>query len=176
MLLAVIMNRADALPEGFNYDQSKVPKYQLPDPLVMADGTKVADAKTWMEKRRAEILELFETEVYGRAPGKPAGMTFEVTSVDKQALGGKAIRKEVRVYFTNDKAGPKMDVLIYLPQDRSGPTAIFLGLNFHGNHSIHKDPGITLSEQWVINSDKLGVKNNNASEVARGAKQQQSID
>src|SRR5947209_1027385 len=96
-----------------NYDEGKVPKYTLPDPLVSADGTKVADVKTWETKRRPEILGLYETHVYGKAPGRPKGMTFEVRSIDKNALGGKAIRKEVVVYFTADKKGPKMDILIY---------------------------------------------------------------
>ena len=62
------------------------------DPLVCADGTKVADAKTWQEKRRPEILRLYETHVYGKAPARPKEMTFEVRSVDKNALGGKAVR------------------------------------------------------------------------------------
>ena len=29
-----------------NYDESKVPEYTLPDPLVMQDGTPVTDADT----------------------------------------------------------------------------------------------------------------------------------
>ena len=50
-----------------NYDESKVPKYTLPDPLVMASGEKVGDTKTWREKRRPEILELFRnSRVIGR--------------------------------------------------------------------------------------------------------------
>src|SRR5262245_34149216 len=101
-----------------NYDEAKVPKYTLPDPLIMADGTPVKDAVAWNVNRRPEILRLYEENVYGRTPGgRPKEMTFEVTSVDKKALGGKAIRKEVSIYFTGKKDGPKMDLLIYLPAD-----------------------------------------------------------
>jgi hypothetical protein len=39
-----------AFPEGINYDESKVPAYILPNPLTMANGTKVTDAKTWKGK------------------------------------------------------------------------------------------------------------------------------
>ena len=135
-----------AQPQGFNYDESKVPTFTLPDPLVLANGQKVVDAKTWREKRRPEILKLFEEQVYGRSPQPRDDMSFEVSSVDKQALGGKAIRKEVTVYFSADKAGPQMSVLIYLPAKVTGPRPAFLAYNFFGNHSIHPDPGITLSK------------------------------
>ena len=76
-----------------NYDEAKVPKYTLPDPLVCADGTKVTDAKIWQTKRRPEIVALYETHVYGKAPGRPKEMNFEVRSVDPQALGGKRSRR-----------------------------------------------------------------------------------
>ena len=42
------------------------------------------------EPRCAEILELFRSQVYGRSPAAPQAMSCEVTSVDPQALGGKA--------------------------------------------------------------------------------------
>ncbi len=152
-----------------NYDESKVPKYTLPDPLVLANGDTVTDAKTWRDKRRPELLQLFETHVYGRSPGKPENMTFEVTSIDKQALGGKAIRKEVSVYFTGKKDGPKMDILIYLPANAPKPVPIFLGLNFGGNHAVHADPAIPLSQQWMRNDPKRGYENNRATDKSRGS-------
>jgi len=45
------------------YDESKVPAYTLPDPLVMLDGKKVTDPNAWRRERRPEILRLFETTV-----------------------------------------------------------------------------------------------------------------
>src|SRR3954451_10132798 len=88
-----------------NYDEAKVPPYTLPDPLVLRNGQPVKNARTWTEKRRPELLELFRAEMYGRRPGKPAHMTFELEAIDKQALGGKAIRKEATVYFAGKKDG-----------------------------------------------------------------------
>lgn len=131
-----------------NYDESKIPAYTLPDALVMANGKPVTDAKTWEKKRRPEILELFRTEVYGHEPRRWPKPIFQVTSTDKHALGGKATRKEVAVYFTGKKDGPKMDILIYLPNDARGRVPAFLGMNFNGNHSVHSDPGITLPKYW----------------------------
>jgi hypothetical protein len=151
-----------------NYDEAKVPQYTLPDPLVLADGGKVADAKTWQTKRRVEILELFRTYVYGRSPGRPANMSFELTSQIRDALGGMATRKEVAIYFAGKKDGPKMDILIYVPNSAKKPTAAFLGLNFGGNQAVHSDSGITLSRQWMRESKEAGVVNNRATEASRG--------
>ena len=113
---------ANAQPPGTNYDESKVPDYTLPDPLVLADGGQVADADAWRRQRRPEILELFERFVDGKAPGRPEDMTFHVRTVATDALEGKATRKEVSVWFTGKPDGPKMDVLIYLPNDATKHT------------------------------------------------------
>ncbi|MDA2926245.1 acetylxylan esterase [Acidobacteria bacterium AH-259-G07] len=159
---------AQTRPRGFHYDEAKVPKYTLPDPLAMSNGDKVTSAETWYNKRRPEILKLFETYVYGRSPGRPKEMTFEVTSIDKRALGGKAWRKEVSVYFTGQKGDAKMDILIYLPAGAKKPVPTFLGLNFWGNHSIHPDPNIALSKQWMRSRESQGIINNRATEKSRG--------
>ena len=62
------------------------------------------------EQRRAEIVRLFEENQYGRSPGRPAAMSFDVFDKGTPALDGKAIRRQVTIYFSADKAGPKMDL------------------------------------------------------------------
>jgi hypothetical protein len=95
-------------------------------------------------------------------------MRFAVTGVDKQALDGQATRKEVTVYFSGDEDGPKMDILIYVPNSVKRPVPVFLGLNFGGNHTIHSDPGITLCKQWMRPNPSKGVLDNRATEASRG--------
>lgn len=148
-------------------DEAKVPTYSLPDALICADGSPVRSAADWWQKRRPEILTLFEDEVYGRLPGRPDGLWFEQRSLAPAALDGKAIRKEVRVHFGAGEDGPYMDLLMYLPAHASAPVPAFLGLNFYGNHAISTDPGISLSEQWLP-ALAPGVVNNRATEAARG--------
>ncbi len=98
------------------YDEEKVPEFTLPNPLIMLDGRKVNDVNTWMQKRRPEILKLFETSVYGRTMvGRPHNMTWKVTSENRAAMDGSAITKTVTIYFTGKNDGPKMDVNIVLP-------------------------------------------------------------
>ncbi|HOP77006.1 MAG TPA: acetylxylan esterase [Thermogutta sp.] len=150
-----------------NYDESKVPAYTLPDPLVCEDGTVVRDAATWMQKRRPELLQLFQTHVYGRSPGRPADLSFVLKSRDDNALGGKAVRKEVRIHFSAKKdEGPGMDLLIYLPKEAPRPVPVFLGLNFRGNHAVHPDPAISIPTSWMRPGE--GVVNNRATEAGRG--------
>lgn len=150
-----------------NYDEQKVPEYTLPDPLIMANDTKVVDARAWKTSRRPEILELFRTYVYGRAPiDRPKGMTFQIFDLDKQALGGQAIRKQVAISFTDKQDGPEMDILLYLPNGKKKPIPTFVILNFGGNHTIHTDPAIKLSSSWMRPGS--GIANNRANEKSRG--------
>jgi hypothetical protein len=152
-----------------NYDEAKVPKYSLPDPLVLRNGQPVKSARIWTEKRRPELLELFRAEMYGRRPGKPEHMTFELEAIDKQALGGKAIRKEATVYFTGKKDGPKMNILIYLPASATKPVPLFLGLNFGPNQTVDADPGIRLRDSWVRDGSSKTMAKKPADEKLRGA-------
>ncbi len=140
-----ITSSAFAQPAGFNYDEAKVPKFELADPLTMVDGSKVTDAKTWTQKRRPEVLKLFNDNVYGTVPGAPKDLWWKVFDSDENALGGKGTRKQVTIYFTKDADGPQMDLLLYVPNKAKKPVAGFVGLNFKGNHTVHSDPAIRLA-------------------------------
>src|SRR6266436_9012287 len=107
--------------DAANYDESQVGTYTLPDPLVLANGQRVRDADTWYKKRRPEIVKLFENNMQGLSPGRPAAMSFDVFDKGTPALDGKAIRRQVTIYFSADKAGPKMDLLVYVPAAAKKP-------------------------------------------------------
>jgi hypothetical protein len=139
----------------------------LPDVLTMNNGKKVTTAKQWTKQRKPELLELFKREMYGQSPGKPAGMIFKVFDEDKNALGGKAIRKQITVYFTGKADSPKMDILLYIPSKTKGPVPAILGLNFDGNQSVNADPAIKITTSWEDKGTK-GVVNNHATEAMRG--------
>lgn len=138
-----------------NTDESKVPAYTLPDPLILANGKAVTNAKMWWKQRRPEILSLFEENVYGKTPQKKLSVSFVVTSVDAKALGGKAIRKEITAYFTTDQKGPQMTILLYLPHNHLKPVPVFVGLNFSGNHTVCADSGISITKSWLPNNKIL---------------------
>lgn len=151
-----------------NEDESKVPPYTLPDPLVMSNGQKVKDATEWNSKRRPEILKLFETQMYGKAPGRPGILISKLVSVDSEALGGKATRKEVSLFLAGKFDGPRMDLLIFIPNNAERPVPAFLGLNFHGNQAVDSDPRIALAHSWMRKDPPSGIPDHRATEQSRG--------
>jgi hypothetical protein len=169
--LAIVMlassQSSHALQPGFNYEEAMVPEFTLPDPLITADGSKVISASDW-PARRAEIMRLFQLHVYGRRPAPPKNVGYKVQSVDKSALGGKAIRKQVAIQLKDVGPGFDLNVLMYLPAKARGPVPVFLGYNFGGNQSINSDPGILMTNSWTRNG-RTGYENNRANEQSRGA-------
>lgn len=139
LLAATSTNLAATEPADTNYDEKKVPDYELPKLLVDVRGQPVGRAE-WMGHRRAEVLRLFEDSVYGKTPEKQLVVRYELVDTDPMALGGRATRKQIAAFFGEDEY--RLDVLLYLPNDRNGPVAGFVGLNFSGNHTVHADPGI----------------------------------
>jgi lysophospholipase L1-like esterase len=71
------------------FNEAKANPYHdsMPDPLVMNDGTKVTRPDQWLQ-RRAEIVELFEREVYGRIPPNVPQVVWEVTNEERGQSGG----------------------------------------------------------------------------------------
>ncbi len=154
-------------PPG-NYDESKVPSYTLPDPLTLSDGRQVADAETWRNCRRPEVLGLLQKYVYGKSPAASAPIQFDVDSAATDALDGKATRKQITVFPTGRRDGPKMQLLLYLPNAAKKPVPVFLGLNFNGNQSVCKDPAIAMCDRWMRPHPDSGVVDNRATEASRG--------
>ncbi|MBL8204396.1 MAG: acetylxylan esterase, partial [Blastocatellia bacterium] len=147
--------RAEVAGIPVNYDEAKIVNYTLPDPLMLANGKPVRDAKTWMQKRRPEIVRLFEEHQYGKSPGRPAGLSFDVFDKGTPAFDGKAIRRQVTIYFSPKKDGPKMDLLVYLPANVTKPVPLLLNVSFTANSNAVNDPGIKPGEIW--NRDKKRV-------------------
>jgi (4-O-methyl)-D-glucuronate---lignin esterase len=150
-----------------HYDESLVPEYTLPDPLICEDGTPVTDTETWTSKRRPEILRLFEDHVYGRDPGKPESISFHLDN-EGEAFDGTAIRREVTITFSNMGREKSMQMLIYLPKAAPRPVPAFVGLNFWGNHASTEDPDVTLNQNWMRDSKDFPVDDHKATDGCRG--------
>jgi hypothetical protein len=111
----------------FNYDESRVRTYTLPDPLHL-DGVAVRTREQW-PARRAEILELFRRHVYGRRPGKPARLRFEVVEHQPNAMNGAATLRRVAVASEHQGRQHRFELILFLPNARAGAVPTFLLLN-----------------------------------------------
>jgi hypothetical protein len=142
-----------------NYTEANVGSYVLPDPLVLANGQKVRDAETWYQKRRPEIVKLFEENQYGRSPGRPVDMSFDVFDKGTLVFQEKAIRRQVTIYFSKDKSKPKMDLLIYLPANTDKPSPMLLNISFTANSLTVNDPGVKEGEIWNRQKKRVQASN-----------------
>ncbi len=82
----MVMN---AQPKGYLYDEAKVLPFELPELFRSADGKGVRSVEDWETKRRPEIFRLFENEVYGRSPGQPNVVRFEVVEEADEPISGR---------------------------------------------------------------------------------------
>lgn len=152
-----------------NYDESKVPQFEVPDPLKTFNGKKIKNTKKWAKKGRPELMEFFTQNVYGEVPGELKISSFDIAEESSDALNGKAKRKQVELRF--EKEGKQLDftILMYVPKSVK-QVPLFLGYNFYGNHTITNDVNVIISEAWVRNNESFGIINNQLTEQSRGVR------
>jgi hypothetical protein len=125
-----------AMPRGAvgasleTYDESKANPYPtLPDPLTLKNGRKVTTAAMW-RTRRAEILEEFEREVYGRRPKNTPKVTWEVKSATNGMNGEVPIITKELVGHVDNASYPQITVDIQLslstPANAKGPVPVIM--------------------------------------------------
>jgi hypothetical protein len=119
-----------------NYDEGKVPAYTLPDPLAGKTGP-VTTAQAW-PARRAEILDLFRDNVYGRRPGRPQGLTFTVIEENPKAMDGAATLRRVKIASRQGALEHDFALTLFLPNKVTGRAPVFLFIN--NREPAHIDP------------------------------------
>lgn len=174
-----------------NYDESKVAPYALEDPLAFADGTKLSAVAQW-PARRAEIVRIFEREMYGRTPPKPEAVVTELRE-EGPTLGGQAIRRQYRMWFRTDRSGPHLDWLVVLPNRLGGDkpvvrdgkvvcetaakVPVLLFLNYYGNHELLDDEEVFVPEDaWLRNNATHGIAGHRIVRPVRGAQRKTTGD
>jgi len=101
-------------PNHANYDESKAnPFTSLPDVLNLKNGQRVTTRALWT-KRRAEIVEDFEREVYGRIPKNVPRVTWKVIATDTGTIGGRRVIGKQLVGRVDNSIFPEINVDIPL--------------------------------------------------------------
>lgn len=122
-------------PNAANYDESKAnPFPELPDPLVLKNGEKVKSSKVWWDTRRAEIMEDFDREIYGRTPENLPKVKWELMSAALEKNGGFDVvtKKLIGRVDNSSYRDIKVDIQLTLstPVEAKGPVPVMMELSF----------------------------------------------
>jgi hypothetical protein len=102
-------------PNAANYDEAKAnPFPNLPDALTLKNGKKVNSAKMWWTKRRPEIVEDFDREIYGRMPRNVPSVRWEVKSISKDSNNHIPIITKTLIGYVDNSSYPALKVEIQL--------------------------------------------------------------
>jgi hypothetical protein len=134
-------------PTSTNYDESKVPEYTLPAVLTTSTGKKVRSTKSWEKARRPEILNLFAENIYGQMPLKYDRITYSIINEDKNSMSGKAHLKEVLIEVFNQNKSVKINLTLFIPNQKTGPAPVFLLINNRPKENTDPSRAV-LSEFW----------------------------
>ena len=126
-----------------NYDESKANPYpNLPDPLTLNNGVKVTTPKMWLEKRRPEIVEMYEKYVYGRIPRNVPRVTWHVAAVDHEMIGFHRVLARDLLGEVDNSSYPAISVKIHMtlvtPENASGPVPLLIMFTHAGFPAPHE--------------------------------------
>jgi hypothetical protein len=114
-------------------------KETMPALMTFKDGTQVKTADQW-PKRRAEIVEDFEREVYGRIPNNVPKVTWEITNTTEGESGGIATVTKTLAGHVDNSAFPQIQVTIQanftVPKHAAGRLPIILQFGFAGRPGV----------------------------------------
>lgn len=155
-------------------------KDTMPALMTFKDGAKVTAADQW-QKRRAEIAEDFEREVYGRVPKNVPKVKWTVTKTEEGESGGVATVTRTLVGNVDNSAFPKITVAILanytVPKNAAGKVPVILQFGFGGGFGPPKAGGPpswsqqALDKAWAygtINPNSIQGDNNRLREGVIG--------
>lgn len=143
------------LVRPISYEEKDVPLYALPNVLECNDGTIVSTVKQWEKKRRGEVLDFFSVYMYGKVPMIDSKPQWKILKINHNALEGKAIRKDVRIWPIGTHKEYKIDVQIYLPPSaKSGAVPLFLAPALLPNYTVCNDSDIEKPDSILIADGK----------------------
>jgi hypothetical protein len=146
--------------QAFNYDEAKVGSYSLPDPLA-AKGGRIKSSSEW-PARRAEILDLFRDNVYGRSPGRPENISFSSIEENTRAMDGAATLRRIAIVSrqprsdsrdSTDGRTHRFELTLFVPNKPERRAPVFLLINnrpaTNTDPTRHEKSGFWPAEQMI---------------------------
>jgi hypothetical protein len=133
-------------PNHANNEESKANPYpNLPDPLILSNGHPVTTAQMWWDKRRPEIVDMFEKNVYGRIPKDVPKVMWHVTAVDHEMIGFNRVIAKDLIGEVDNSADPAISVKIHMtvvtPANAAGPVPLLIMFGRAGFPSPNEPAG-----------------------------------
>jgi hypothetical protein len=143
-------------PNHANYDESKANPYpDLPDPLTTNDGERVTTAKMWWEKRRPEIVEMYEKYVYGRIPKNVPRVTWTVRAVDYERIGFTPVVATDLIGHVDNSSYPAIQVDLHMtlvtPANSKKPVPVLMMFGragFPAPHEPSEEELARINQAW----------------------------
>jgi hypothetical protein len=114
--------------------EDKVNHYTLPDPLQLKNGGRIKTVAAWWSKRRPEIVEDFDAEIYGRLPARIPLVKWEIVSVTDTLIGNYKAREKILKGVVDNRDYPQLSVEIELqvvtPANSTGQVPVVLEFGF----------------------------------------------
>ena len=147
---ALIEHWENDVRPGFNYHESKVPEYELPEVLKTFEGDPIDSPQAWMEHRE-DLLQVFREQVYGIRAGEPEWMDFRLLDEDPYAMGGVATLKRILIITSLYQRDFRFELTLLVPNEREGPVPLFLLMNNRSpNHTAPTRARVERFDFWPV--------------------------
>ena len=159
--------------ERFTEEKANPCHDTMPDVLTMKGGARVTRPEQWAA-RRAEIVEDFEREVYGRIPPNVPKVTWEVTATTDGDSGGISTVTRTLVGHADNAAWPQISVNIAasftVPAGTTEPVPMMLEFGFGGGFGGGRGGrgGPSWTQQAIANGWGYGFVNPGSIQADRG--------
>ncbi|MFZ0471136.1 MAG: acetylxylan esterase [Bacteroidales bacterium] len=136
-----------------NYDEAKANPYPLlPDPLKLNSGSQVTNANVWWKKRRPEIVEDFDRDVYGRMPEGIPPVEWQVLSETRDTVGLYPVKIRTLEGHVRNPSFPGLAVDIQLtltvPADAEKAVPVIMELGFIWPAGMQPPPSTGDQPPW----------------------------
>ncbi len=146
-----------AAPNAANYDEAKAGTPRLPELLRFANGTPVTTVKDW-ERRRREIVKLFDREVYGRVPATAPEIRWRIDKEERAVESGIPVVKRWLTGIADNRIWPaaKAEIALRYTLPAKAPRRLPVILSFGFPEGFRfpgppraPDPGPPYTEQLL---------------------------
>ncbi len=130
-------NGNESAPNHANYDEALAnPFPNLPELLACQDGTVVQTKEEWIERRRPEIVDLFEKEVIGQIPATTPKVTWNVIEEKEITIAETPMIETTLEGIVDNTACPEIDVKIQFtvgrPKSADKPVPVLMMFSLFG--------------------------------------------